>query len=250
MTVLKQIGVVLVGLVLAGVMVTLGVWQLNVYNAQGREQAQQRAAMPPIPLGSVARPGQEVGDGYGRTVRFTGRYDPSLQTFIAIADRPGQFRVLTALRLPDGGALPVVRGVVTGRRAPAAPSGEVTQTGVLLPSEGTDRQAAPQAAPSTVALASLAQSWAVPLVNGYVTLDAGEARRQGLAPASVALPSSHGRLRNGFYALQWWVFAGFAVLMGVRMARDLGRASNPDPDDELPQTPQDGSDAGAVPSPT
>ncbi|SDS72999.1 SURF1 family protein [Microlunatus soli] len=223
MTVLKQIAVVLLGLVLAGVMVSLGVWQLSVYNAQGREEAQRRAAEPAVTLEDVARPGQEVGDAYGRTVRFTGHYDTDFQTFIAIPDRPGYYRVLTAFRLTQGGAVPVVRGIVSGKTAPPPPSKRLTQTGVLLPPEGTDRAAAPSAEPSTVALAALAQQWELQLVNGYATLDAGEARAQSLEPAAAALPTSHGRLRNGFYALQWWVFAAFAVVMAVRMARDLGR---------------------------
>lgn len=269
MTVLKQIAVVLLGLVLAAVMVTLGVWQLGVYNAQGKEQAEQRAAAPPVALTTVAPAGQEVGDAYGRTVRFTGRYDPGFQTFIAIPDRPGHYRVLTAFRLTQGGAVPVVRGVVAGKKAPAPPSASMTQTGVLLPPEGTDRQASPGAEPSTVALAALAQQWDVQLVNGYATLDAAEARAQSLEPAATALPSSHGRLRNGFYALQWWVFAAFAVLMAVRMARDLGRnadlgedrtgdgrasedeaAGEAESDVDSERAAGSGPDAGAVPSPT
>ena len=222
---LKQIGVVLLGLMLAAVMVGLGVWQLSVYHAQGREQAVKRAAQPAVAVRAVAPPGQQVTDeGYGRTVRFTGSYDVSMQTFIAVGGQPGRYRVLTGFRLSDGGVLPVVRGLVTGKEAPAPPRGNVTATGVLLPSEGTGEQSDPSAEPTTVALAALVQKWDGPLVNGYATLNASEAREQSLQPAEVALPSSHGRLRNGFYALQWWVFAAFAILMGVRMARDIGRA--------------------------
>lgn len=241
MTVLKQISVVLVGLVLAGVMVSLGIWQLSVYQAQGRDQAEERAAAPAVALTAVAPPGQEVGDAYGRTVRFSGQYDPGFQTFIAIPDQPGSYRVLTAFRLTGGGAVPVVRGVVRGKQAPTPPSKTLTQTGVLLPPEGTDRQGEPGAEPSTVALASLAQQWKVQLVNGYATLNAAESRAQSLAPTEARLPSSHGRLRNGFYALQWWVFAGFAVLMAVRMARDLGQAAH---------SPDAGSFDGTAPDST
>ena len=68
----------------------------------------------------------------------------------------------------------------------------------------------------------LAQTWPSPLVGGFVTLSATDAQSQGLSPAVVALPESTGRLRNGAYAVQWWLFAAFAVAMAIRMARDFG----------------------------
>ena len=49
---------------------------------------------------------------------------------------------------------------------------------------------------------------------------AAESAAQGLEPAPVVLPEGSGRLRNGAYALQWWVFAAFAVGLAIRMARD------------------------------
>jgi hypothetical protein len=58
------------------------------------------------------------------------------------------------------------------------------------------------------------------LVAGFVTLTAVDASAQGLAPAPVELPQASGRLRNGAYALQWWVFAAFALALAIRMARD------------------------------
>lgn len=233
----KQVGVVLLGLVLAGVMVALGLWQLGVYNAQGHQQAEARASAPAVPLSSVARPGQEVGDAYGRQVSFAGTYDPRLQVLVPNG-ADGRSRVLTALRLPDGGILPVVRGQVSGTHAPTPPSGKVTETGLLMPSEGADTSARPGAQPTTVVLSSLVQRWdGAPLINGFVTLTPAESRAQSLTPVLVDLPSSHGRLRNGFYALQWWVFAAFAVWMGIRMARDFGRSPGgemgSDPTDDL-----------------
>ena len=69
----------------------------------------------------------------------------------------------------------------------------------------------------------LAQQWPGPLVEGFVTLAPAEANAQGLEPAVVALPEARGRLRNGAYALQWWMFAAFTVVMAIRIARDVGR---------------------------
>lgn len=238
-TVAKQIGVVLLGFALAAVMVGLGLWQLGVYNAQGYRQAQARASAPPVPLESVARPGQEVGDAYGRQVRFSGSYDPRLQQLVSMGSSD-RYRVLTGLRLPGGGILPVVRGAVTGHHAPRPPAGRVTGTGILMPSEASDAgpTGQPGAEPSTVVLASLAQKWDGSLINGFATLTAAQSRAQSLAPVTVDLPSSHGRLQNGFYALQWWVFAGFAIWMAFRMARDMGRGGLMGDDDG------DGADTG------
>lgn len=222
----RQIGIVFLGFLLASVMVGLGVWQLNVYNEQGHKQAEARAARPAVPLESVARPGEQVSDeAYARQVRFTGSYDQRLQTLVPTGSGD-RYRVLTALRLPGGGILPVVRGMVTGRQAPPPPAGRVTGTGILMPSEGSATSGAPSGQPTTVDLPSLTQRWNGLLINGFATLTAAESRAQSLQPVTVALPSSHGRLQNGFYAIQWWVFAAFAIWMGIRMARDW--ALNPD----------------------
>jgi hypothetical protein len=43
-----------------------------------------------------------------------------------------------------------------------------------------------------------------------------------LAPAEWRLPEARGRLRNGAYAMQWWLFAAFTLFMAFRIARDIG----------------------------
>lgn len=219
----RQIGIIFLGFLLAAVMVGLGVWQLDVYNEQGHKQAEARAAAPAVALESVAQPGQQVTDeAYARQVRFTGSYDQHLQTLVSTGSGD-HYRVLTALRLRGGGILPVVRGMVTGHQAPPPPAGTVTGTGILMPSEGSAANGRePSGQPTTVVLPSLAQQWNGPLINGFATLTPAESRAQSLQPVTVALPSSHGRLQNGFYAVQWWVFAAFAIWMGIRMARDWG----------------------------
>ncbi len=226
--VLKQVGIVLLGLVAAGIMVGLGLWQLGVYNSQGTRVTQARAAEAPVPLLSAARPGQPVGDVYGRQVETTGRYDAGLQLLVPDQDEPGQERVLTALRFADGGAVPVVRGLVpTGSEPPAPPSGEVEVVGVFLPSEPDPRRN-PSLGGSLAAieLPLLAQRWSPTLSNGFITLPASAAAAQGLAPAEVSLPEGQGRTQNAAYAFQWWIFALFALVMAGRMARDIGRRAD------------------------
>ncbi len=217
---LRQLGVIAVGLMLAGVMVLLGIWQLDVYHAQGQAQSQRRASGPAVPLASVARPAAAIGDGYGRPVSFSGRYLPGVQLLVPLEDPAAGYRVLSALQLDAGGVLPVVRGVVPTAELPAPPSGTATETGVLLPSEEAPPGDLPANQLSSVRIPTLAQQWPGPLLTGYVTLAAADASRQGLSPAPLDLPESSGRLRNGAYALQWWVFAAFAVAMAIKVARD------------------------------
>lgn len=222
MTVLKQAGIILLGLVLAGAMAVLGVWQLDVYRSQGADNAQQRAAAPPLELRDVAPPGAAVREGFGRTVRFTGVYDPELQLLIPLDRQDDTYRLLSGLRQADDSIVPVVRGVVTGRSLPPAPTGEVAQEGVLLQSED-DAAAAPSGASDldAVRLPVLAQRWPGQLIGGYISLSAAGAQAQGLTPVPVQLPEAKGRLRNAAYAFQWWLFGAFAVALSIRMARDL-----------------------------
>lgn len=220
---LQQLLIVLVAALLATGMVLLGRWQLDVYHQQGARASAQRAAQAPVPLTSVGAAGTAITDGFGRTVSFTGTYDPTLQVLIPQPDDAGTSRVLTALRQSDGSLVPVVRGVVSTSTAPAPPSETVTETGVLLPSEDA---AGPGGGPTqlgSVRVPVLAQQWSGPLVDGFVTLAPGDAQAQGLTPAALVLPDAPGRFRNGAYAIQWWLFAAFALLMAVRTARDLGR---------------------------
>lgn len=217
---LRQVLIILAGLVAAGLMVVAGLWQLDVYQQQGQAQAERRASQPPVPVSSVAQAGEVVADGYGRQVQLNGTYLPGVQVLVPV-EGSGDFRVVSALRLGDGDLLPVVRGLVASADRPAAPPTTAgTGTGVLLPSEEAPAGNLPTGQLSSVRVTTLAQQWPGPLVSGYVTLSAADATAQGLRPAAVQLPEAKGRLRNGAYALQWWVFAAFAVALAVKMARD------------------------------
>ena len=223
MHLVKATAVVLLGLVVAAGMSLAGVWQLEVYQRQGAEAAAARAAAPPVGLAAVAPPNAPVGDGYGRTVTASGSYEPAYQLRVPVAEGGDQVRVVSLLRTDDGRALAVVRGVVVGDTPVPAPPSEPQQIrGVLLPSEPATPAAGPDALGS-LRIPQLAQRWPGPLIDGFVTLDAADARAQGLEPAPVALPEGRGRLRNGAYALQWWVFAAFTVVLSWRIARDVGR---------------------------
>jgi len=156
-----------------------------------------------------------VGDVYGRRVSALGTFLPAQQTVLTDG------RVLTAFEVPDGRVLPVVRGAVPEGSEGAVPEpvdGPTEIVGVFMPSE--PRGDRPD---GSVRLAALAQEWPQQLLPGFVTLDGADARGQGLEPATVDLGTGEGSWQNYGYALQWWVFAGFAVFMTLRFVRALGR---------------------------
>lgn len=223
---IQQAALLLVGLVLAGVMIGLGLWQMQVFQDQGQHGAVARINEPAVPLASVAQAGQQITDGYGRTVAFTGTYVPEEQLLIPVDGRPGTFRVLTPLRTADGTLVPVIRGESTGTTPPPAPTGAVDQRGVLLASDAQATGSAPDGQIGSVYLPVLVQRWPDPMIAGYVTLPDDLATGQGLQPATPNLPSGRGSVQNFGYALQWWVFAACALGFAIYLAGHLGRAAD------------------------
>ncbi len=214
--ILVPVLVMLVGVVVAGICVWLGLWQARVFQSQGMAAREAAAAAAPVRLDGQAGP--ELTGLWGRTVTVTGSYVPAQE--VLVEGRDGTVRVVTALALADGRVVAVARGVAP---AVAPPAGTVTQSGVLLPpEEGADHVVAPGRLPS-VRLQVLAQRWPQRLVDGYVTLGAADAAAQGMTPAVVVLPQGAGEDRNAGYALQWWVFGAFALVMAGAVARSYHR---------------------------
>lgn len=243
-TTLKQAAAVAVGLVLAVVMLLLGWWQINVFRESGDRAVQERINAPALELTEVAPAGSRPGDAYGRTVRFSGHYEPSGQLLVPEPGDTEAYRVVTPFIQHDGTAVAVVRGVHVGSPAtvPAAPTGELVQEGVLMPSEPTDDQHLPEGQLSSVRISVLAQTWQWPLVAGFATLQPELSAEQHLAESPVEMPREGGEMRNAAYAVQWWVFAAFAVGMSIKIARDLGREYEAELVRQLQQSQDDGSD--------
>ena len=219
----KQALVGVVGFGLSLAMIWLGLWQMQVFESKENSSAVARAAQPAVPLVDFVGTDGTVGDIYGKTVWVIGDYQPAQQVLVAGDD--GTVRVLTALQLADGRVLPVVRGTVGSltASAPSPPAGTVTQNGVFLPSEARADHAVPPEVMGSVRLPLLAQRWSQPLLPGFITLGRADAVAQGLSRATAVLPTGEGSVQNIGYALQWWVFAAFAVLLTFRFVRTIGR---------------------------
>lgn len=222
---LKQLLVIVVGVVGAVVMVFLGLWQMQVFVDKGNKTVADRATQPAVVFGDLLDDDGKLREVYGKQVTIQGQYLPDRQIFVPTGDG---YRVLGAFEVADGRILPVVRGLTASESAVVAPpAGERTETGLFLPGEGDlkdDRGVnvqVPEGQLASVRMPALAQRW-TNLVPGFVTLGAEDARDHGLAAAPVDLPTGEGSAQNSGYALQWWVFAAFGLGMAIKLAHSMG----------------------------
>lgn len=244
----RMIGLLLVFLLAALVCGRLGAWQLDRAYERAELAAQQEAAEAaaagPSWLGEVLAPQEGFpGELVGREVRATGRFEPEGSLLVpgrALEGRTG-YLVLTPFRLADDGTggdtwadlsgapvLAVVQGWVeqpADADALARPTGEVTLTGWLQVGEATSGAATVvDGQTPEIALSALVNEWGGPIYTGYLVATAGPGSPADGGGAALPRPTIDGgtdaNLQNIFYALQWWVFGGFAVLLWVRLVRD------------------------------
>ncbi|MBL0884692.1 SURF1 family protein [Myceligenerans sp. I2] len=265
-----MIALLLVFLLAAGGCGWLGKWQLDRAFERAElaaaQEAREQADAAPARIGEVLQPQAAFpGELVGRQVEVTGEFEPGEQ--VLVAGRVGDsgevgYLVLAPLRVSDDGTggdswaglsgapvLAVVRGwVAEPSAADDPPSGSVTVTGWLQVGEATSEAAAVEEAAARtggdghwpvvhgIALGSLVQDWGGPIYSAYVVdSDTGTGGALEQLPRPVIEGGTGVNLQNAFYALQWWVFGGFAVALWVRLVRDEmaggrrgGRATDPD----------------------
>jgi len=231
---------------LAAVCVRLGVWQLDRAQLRGqqveRQQVAEHDAAGPERIGDLLAPQVPFrSELVGRRVAVTGTYEAHGQLLVVdrVLDGRKGYLVLTPLRVSDAdgsagwsGAdpvLPVVRGWVADPTDAgdllAVPDGAVTITGYLQVSEASG--AGDTAAGRTDAISSawLVNTWGGPIYSGYLVL--AEVRPpQPTGLAVLGRPTFGGggggswNLQNLAYAVQWWIFGGFALFLWVRLVKD------------------------------
>jgi surfeit locus 1 family protein len=212
----------------------LGIWQLDAWHTRRDDARRDLTDKPAVALGSLmtgdsAFPGRSLG----RPVSFAGSW-VGANTYVSDRDLHGKrgYWVVSALKV-DGtdSAMPVVRGWSAKPDVPA-PTGATSLVGWLQASEGSgpyDQNGMDDIIP-TMRVASLVEKYDIDLYSAYVVEKGGGAGLKALTPASVPPVSSFTALRNLFYALEWWVFAGFAFFVWVRWCRDT--LYPPEPEDE------------------
>ncbi len=219
--------------------VLLSRWQLSRLDQRRHANAvvTDNAYATAVPVGRVMAPGAPVSSiGDGQTwlsVTAVGRYDASRQ--VLVRKRPLQgangFWVTTPLVTTSGAVLVVNRGWVeaaggaaVAQEVPAPPTGTVTVTGRIQPSE-----AAPVPQPTDLPARQITDldvglvAGSSEVYPGYVDLVSSDpAQAEGLTP--IPLPDlSEGPHLS--YALQWVFFAGVAIagfVLLIRRERDYG----------------------------
>jgi len=238
-----MLGLHLLALVAVAATVLLGVWQLSVWQQHRQDTALSLVHAKPVPLNSVLTSDAPFpAVGLGRPVSFAGAWLPRSTLYVTDRVLHGHRGVWAVTPVAVCGpaddcakapAILVVRGWTRSvAAAPAPPQGRVRVTGWLQPGEGTglnDPDPRDDVLPE-LRVASAIQHVDQDLYGGYViarrvstgsTSGGGSANGlEAVTPASLPQPSSTTALRNLLYALQWWVFTGFAVFLWVRWCRD------------------------------
>ncbi|WP_188113375.1 SURF1 family protein [Nocardioides humilatus] len=235
-------GVHLVALVCAAAAVALGLWQWDAWQAHREAERHDITHADPRPLTDVLGPDEPFpSDEIGRPVSIEGTWLP--EGTVLVTGREGDGTdgswVITPLTVggPDDAAIPVVRGWIPGddpSDAPPPPTGTAALVGWLQPGEGTgapDDDQTDDVLPE-VRIADLVQKVDVDLYGGFVIVDPEATGDEGgrndgtadLDPATLdQLPpvSTLTGWRNFAYALEWWLFALFALFLWWRHVRDV-----------------------------
>ena len=220
----------------------LGLWQLHVARDKGLAEALRKAhEARPVLVDSVVEPHQPFPNAASaRPVIASGSYAADGQLLVGprrLEGREGWWVVTPLVVDTTGARLAVVRGFVTDASSVRPPPGQpVEVTGALAPGESPAPAPASPAGATVPALGSLdlavlVNRWPGDLYNAFVFAQGEKtvATNASVAPTDglqrVPPPEVTGgiRWRNAAYALQWWVFAGFAAFMWVKMVREDAR---------------------------
>ncbi|WP_392544634.1 SURF1 family protein [Oryzobacter telluris] len=213
-------------LVVGAAFVQLGRWQLGVAESTAhREALEQARARTPVALTSVLRPHERFrGELSSRPVTAQGRY---AEGQVVVPDRrldgrSGAWVVTPFVVEGSGGTIAVLRGFVDDAATPGAPpSGTLTITGGLAPGESPSRVPVGPGELASVDLSVLVNTWSGDLYNGFVFLESEDpASGAQLAKVPTPIGDTGIRWRNAAYAVQWWIFAGFALWLWWRMVRE------------------------------
>jgi cytochrome oxidase assembly protein ShyY1 len=221
----KWIGFAALMITLCAVQIGLGDWQLHRYHERHGINLRIAAAKitAPVPLTSVLSVAHPLpsSEEWVR-VTTTGTYAPD-KTIIArertVNDTIG-FEIVTPLILADGSAVLVDRGFIAGDDAsdimpkiPAVPSGLVTVSGrVHLPESEPDKpiHLSGHLAVRRISPATVAPDLGYPsLYQDYVLLDQQTPKAGGFTKIPA---DTQPAWMNAGYTVQWWCFAGLALI--------------------------------------
>ena len=225
----------LLALAVAAAFALLGRWQLERAVASG--QVVERSTETVLPLTETVEPDGPPRDvATGQMVTLDGSYLPGDEQLISDRLNAGAsgFWVVSRFVTTDAANIAVARGWAADRVAAekviealaGLPAGQTqTLTGRFVPSEAPvvpadGRDPRTQTTVSTAALINLWTGFTDQSVYAGYIVD--ETSPTGLLVIDSPVPGSDAALNwlNIFYAIEWAVFAGFAVFLWYRLVRD------------------------------
>ncbi|MDM7884479.1 SURF1 family cytochrome oxidase biogenesis protein [Curtobacterium sp. RHCKG23] len=227
----RWIALLLLALVLAGVFAGLGKWQLERSIANGKPLPETTETRRD--LDAVTQPGAGAPETIaGQKVTVTGTFVAGDTTILTGRSGGGTYQTIGHLvDAQSGASLPVVIGW-SDRRDAATAGGdrladgdEVTVEGRYYPAESPDQDAYTKGEFSAVAPARFVNTWKAfddRMYIGYVVADGTTAQAAGLGTIADRAPTREIQFDwlNLFYAIEWVVFAGFAVFLWYRFVKD------------------------------
>lgn len=214
------LGVVTVLFALAAI--GLGRWQWD--RSQDIIRAEQVSRAEPIAIEMLTDVGEDFDNALiGRPILAAGNYLADQQTAVlsrTVDGRRGVW-VLTPLALADGTAITVVRGWAPSLEQAEVPNGPIQIAGIWHPSERFYPDE-PNDAQGVFAVSSerLRDRWGLPLRPGFIMLTNQIPQSDLLlVPQTVTTADVPFPVQNVFYAIQWFIFAGFFGWIYVRWLR-------------------------------
>lgn len=232
----RWIGALILALAIAGGFAALGQWQLSRSFDSGAAPVEQTESV--VALDTVSTPQHPVAakaTGQLVTVDVTfvnGDYVVLSDRVNVVNSAPGYWVVGHGVAA-DGASIAVALGWAAtdseatqamGRLDQSAPNGTVT--GRYLPSESPQESDFEAGKHSALAVAELVNLWKqapAGVYGGYLVADTAAS---GLDRIDSPRPLSEVSLNllNVFYAIEWVVFAGFAIFLWYRLVRDTWEA--------------------------
>jgi cytochrome oxidase assembly protein ShyY1 len=227
-----------VGLVV-GVLATtlLGLWQLGAWQEHREDKVAALAGAAPVPLGAVLGPDDPFpAPDAGRPVTVSGEWLP--EETVVVTDRiqhgdRGRWLVTplavceAAPCAPEDSVIPVVLGWSDrpGDLGVPPPTGAGEVVARLQPAEQDEATpaGADEGVLSSLRILDFVERLDQDLYSGFVILDQPEELRgdlEAVTPEALPRPPASEGLRNLLYAVQWWVFGVFTVVVWWRWVRD------------------------------
>lgn len=240
----RWIAALLLALAVSTVFVLLSQWQFSRSSEAGPRPTVETEQL--TPLLDVAPPARELTQPQvDHRVSLTGRYLPGQRVLVTdrLNDGDRGFWVVEPLEVAGAPAVPgwngaaavvpVARGwVADPADAGPTPTGTVVLTGRLLPSEAPKvSSTGPADRVGALSAAQLVNLWQRPSWAGFVTADTetrggvesgARAEGSGLRPIVTSAQPAETPVNwlNIFYAIEWVVFAGFAIYLWWRLVAD------------------------------